>query len=155
MLKQDKIIKYFADYRSELEQIKEGKYNTDLELVKMFYKVEGDTITGDVNFFKVKLHDPYFYASYKIIGDFDCYDYGVNLNIKDLKIFPKEVTGEFAYKGNDLKSLSGLPKAGTYDFGYTTLNGKPITDIDIETALMKHTLKPETAQTFSDIIDEL
>ena len=153
MLKQDKIIKYFADYRSMLEQIKEGKYNTDLDLINLFYKVEGDTITGDVKYDSVKLHDPYFYASYKIIGDFTCYDFEGKL--KDLTVAPKEVTGEFYFHGKNLKSLRGLPKAGSYNLNTTKLNDKPITDIDIETALMKHTLKPETAQTFSDIIDEL
>ena len=154
-LVQDELIKYFANYREELKQIKKGKYNTDLNLVKLFYKVEGDTITGDVDSNKVKLHDPYFYTPYKIIGDFNYYNFKDNITLKDLKVLPKEITGELTCIGVDVRSLSGLPKAGSYDLQRSTLNGKPITDKDIEIALMKYTLKPETAQTFSDIIDEL
>jgi hypothetical protein len=153
LLKQKKIINYFVNYRNKLKEIKEGKFSTDLDIVKEFYEVEGDTITGNVYYNKVKLQDPYFYKLYKIVGDFTLFE--IDPQRKDLSFAPKEVTGDFIFAGENLTSLNGLPKATDYKFYNVTLNGRKITDKDIEVALTKHQVTPETRKAFEELLDEL
>ena len=154
ILEQDELINYFVNYRKKLKQIKDGKFGSDLDMVKCFYDVKSNTITGDVYYDQVKLQDPYFYKPYTIIGNFTSFDTDFYKG-KDIKFAPEEVTGEFTYAGKDLTSLNGLPKASKYNFPYTTLLGKAITDKDIETALTKHNVAPTTRKSFEELLDEL
>jgi len=153
LLRQKEIINYFVNYRNKLKEIKEGKFGSDLDIVKEFYDVKDNTITGDVYYGKVKLQDPYFYKPYKIIGSFGLNE--ENPRKKDLSFAPKEVTGTFQYVGDDLTSLNGLPIASNYDFRHTTLRGKSVTDRDIQVALTKHQVAPETRKAFDELLDEL
>ena len=227
LLKKDELISYFADVKTKIQQIKSGKFNTDLDLIKLFYKVEGDTIAshgyGEVEYDKVQLKDPNFFKPYKIIGDFRA-DIDMS-NIKDLSFLPKEVTGDlrihdwsnynleelnfknlngmppvgenidvsrlgleslegspkivngdfdcsankltnfiggpekvkgdFDFSQNQLTSLAGLPKAKLYNFTLAKLNGRDVTQQDIDLALLKHKMSPDAKETFGGLMDEL
>jgi len=153
LLRQKEIINYFVNYRNKLKEIKEGKFGSDLDMVKEFYDVKDNTIIGNVYYNKVKLQDPYFYKPYKIIGDFILNETGPQK--KDLSFAPNEVTGKFVYMGEDLTSLNGLPIASDYDFRYATIRGKKVTDSDIQVALTKHQVAPETRKAFDELLNEL
>jgi hypothetical protein len=227
LLHEESIIEYFNTYKTTIQQIKAGKFNTDLSIVSLFYNVNGDTITGDtltgsVSYDKVDLKDKNFYNSYKIIGNFN---FDVNNGNTDLTRLPREITGDlsvynwhddfdsrslnslhgiqivggdievsrvglkslagapkiingnFDCGGNNLvnfnggpeevkgdfkffrckklTSLSGLPKAKMYEYDGALLNGREVTEKDIQIALLKYKMSPTAKETFGDLMDEL
>jgi hypothetical protein len=229
LLHEESIIEYFNTYKTTIQQIKAGKFNTDLSIVSLFYNVNGNTITGtgdtlagSVLYDKVDLKDKNFYNSYKIIGNFifdvgngntdltrlpreitgdlrisnwhDDFDsrslnslHGIQIvggnievssvglkslagvpkiingdfecgrnNLVNFNGGPEEVKGDFNFVGCEkLTSLSGLPKAKMYEYNGALLNGREVTEKDIQTALLKYKMSPTAKETFGDLMDEL